>query len=65
MAWAAALIGVWTCIAPWVISGQPSTAGSEASNVITGVLVILMALATIAQGTMRGSARTLADTTLR
>jgi len=65
MAWAAALIGVWTIIAPWVISGRPATSGSEASNVVAGALVFLMALATFAQGTMRGTSRTLSDTTLR
>ena len=65
MAWAAALIGVWTIIAPWVISGRPATSGSEASNVVAGALAVLMALATIAQGTMRGSSRTMARTTLR
>ena len=65
MAWAGALIGVWTIIAPWVVSGRPATSGSEASNIIAGALVVLMALATIAQGTVRGSARTMSRTTLR
>ena len=57
MAWASALIGVWTIIAPWVVSGRPGTTGPEASNVATGALVILLALATIAQGTVHGAAR--------
>lgn len=52
MGWAAALIGLWTCIAPWVISGQPATAGPEASNVVVGFLTIVLALATIAQGSI-------------
>jgi hypothetical protein len=56
MGWAAALIGVWACIAPWVVSGQPATTGSEASNVAVGFLAIVLALATIAQGSIgRGS----------
>lgn len=65
MAWAGALIGVWTIIAPWVASGRVADAGARVSNVIAGALVILMALATIAQGAMRGSGRTMAGTTLR
>jgi hypothetical protein len=39
--------------------------GARVSNVIAGALVVLMALATIAQGTMRGSSRTMSRTTLR
>ncbi len=65
MAWAGALIGVWTIIAPWVVSGRPATSGSEASNIVAGALVVLMALATIAQGTVRGASRTMSRTTLR
>jgi hypothetical protein len=65
MAWAGALIGVWTIIAPWVVSGRVADTGARVSNVIAGALVVLMALATIAQGTMRGSSRTMSRTTLR
>jgi hypothetical protein len=65
MAWAAGLLGVWTIIAPWVVSGRVADTGARVSNVIAGALVVLMALATIAQGTMRGSSRVMSRTTLR
>lgn len=50
---AAALIGVWTIIAPWVVAGSPATARTEASNIATGALAFILALATLAQGSTR------------
>ncbi|WP_030964436.1 SPW repeat protein [Streptomyces sp. NRRL S-378] len=45
MAWAAAAIGVWTCIAPWVVAGDVAHTRSITSNLITGILATLLALA--------------------
>jgi hypothetical protein len=43
--WIAPLIGVWTIIAPWVVSGHVATAATIWSNVVTGVLAVLLGLA--------------------
>ncbi|WP_030768245.1 SPW repeat protein [Streptomyces sp. NRRL F-2664] len=45
MAWAAAVIGIWTCIAPWVVAGDVAHTRSITSNLITGALATLLALA--------------------
>ncbi|MFD9520713.1 SPW repeat protein [Streptomyces sp. NPDC059979] len=45
MAWAAAAIGIWTCIAPWVVAGDVANARSITSNLITGAIATLLALA--------------------
>ncbi|MFJ6215439.1 SPW repeat protein [Streptomyces sp. NPDC092296] len=48
MAWAAALIGVWTIIAPWVIAGHFQTTRTITSNVIVGAVALLLGLAAAA-----------------
>lgn len=45
MAWAAAVIGIWTCVAPWVVAGDVAHTRSITSNLITGVIATLLALA--------------------
>ncbi|KMO98674.1 SPW repeat protein [Streptomyces roseus] len=45
MAWTAVAIGAWTIVAPWVIAGDVSTTRSVLSNVITGAVALLLALA--------------------
>ncbi|MFG2754081.1 SPW repeat protein [Streptomyces xanthophaeus] len=45
MAWAAAAIGIWTCIAPWVVAGDVARTRSITSNLITGAIALLLALA--------------------
>ncbi|MFE2554083.1 SPW repeat protein [Streptomyces sp. NPDC059355] len=45
MAWAAAAIGVWTCIAPWVVTGDVAQTRSITSNLIIGVIATVLALA--------------------
>ena len=56
---AAALVGVWTIIAQWVIHSSPTDAGIIASNVAIGGVVFLLAVTTMAQskGRERGAAR--------
>jgi SPW repeat len=44
MAWAATLIGAWTCISPWAVSGSVHTTRTIASNCITGGVAILLGL---------------------
>ncbi|MFI6149560.1 SPW repeat protein [Streptomyces sp. NPDC051109] len=45
MAWTAVAIGAWTIVAPWVIAGDVSTTRTVLSNVITGGVALLLALA--------------------
>ncbi|MFC9645969.1 SPW repeat protein [Streptomyces mirabilis] len=45
MAWAAAVIGIWTSVAPWVVAGDVAHARSITSNIITGAIATLLALA--------------------
>ncbi|KPI20537.1 SPW repeat-containing protein [Actinobacteria bacterium OV450] len=45
MAWAAAALGVWTCIAPWVVAGDVAHTRTITSNLITGAVATLLALA--------------------
>ncbi|WP_420718615.1 SPW repeat protein [Streptomyces sp. H51] len=45
MAWAACALGVWTIVAPWVVAGNASTTKTIVSNVITGAVALLLALA--------------------
>ncbi|MGW2679080.1 SPW repeat protein [Streptomyces sp. NPDC001436] len=44
-AWAAAAIDIWTCVAPWVVAGDVAHTRSITSNLITGALATLLALA--------------------
>ncbi|MEV0124689.1 SPW repeat protein [Streptomyces sp. NPDC050703] len=45
MAWAACALGLWTIVAPWVVAGDQSTTRTVVSNVITGAVATLLALA--------------------
>jgi hypothetical protein len=51
-AWAAAVIGVWTIIAPWAVSGNVDTTRTIVNNVIVGAVATLLALAA---GAMAGA----------
>ncbi|MFD8789378.1 SPW repeat protein [Streptomyces vinaceus] len=44
-AWAAAAIGVWTCVAPWVVTGGVAQPRSITSYLIVGVIATPLALA--------------------
>lgn len=56
MSWAAALIGVWTIIAPWCVVGGTFGTRAQVSNIIAGGVVVLMALATMGLGMMNNKA---------
>ncbi|WP_214102891.1 SPW repeat protein [Acrocarpospora catenulata] len=47
LVWVVPLLGIWTIIAPWVVSGHNATAGTIWSNVVTGVITLLLGLATM------------------
>ncbi|MBF8186879.1 SPW repeat protein [Nonomuraea sp. K274] len=42
--WITPLIGVWTIIAPWVVSGDVATTSTIWSNVVTGAVALLLGL---------------------
>ncbi|MDX3727307.1 SPW repeat protein [Streptomyces caniscabiei] len=44
-AWAAALLGLWTVIAPWMVAGDVDTTRTVVNNVIVGIVALLLALA--------------------
>lgn len=44
-AWAAAVLGVWTIVAPWVVAGNVDTTRTVVNNIIVGVIALLLALA--------------------
>ncbi|MFJ5139005.1 SPW repeat protein [Streptomyces sp. NPDC088707] len=43
MAWATAAIGIWTCVAPWIVAGDVAHTRSIGSNLITGAIATLLA----------------------
>ncbi|MFJ6940401.1 SPW repeat protein [Streptomyces sp. NPDC101132] len=45
MAWAACALGIWTCVAPWLVAGDVAHTRSITSNLIAGALATLLALA--------------------
>ncbi|WP_411103039.1 SPW repeat protein [Streptomyces sp. cmx-4-9] len=45
MAWAAVAIGIWTCVAPWVVAGDVAQTRSITNNLIIGILATALALA--------------------
>lgn len=53
MAWVAPLIGVWTIIAPWVVSGDVATTRTIWSNVVTGAIALLLGLGALSLGRFR------------
>jgi hypothetical protein len=55
IAWVAPVLGVWTIIAPWVISGDMSTARTIWSNVVVGAIILVLGLATMSLSAMRGN----------
>jgi MFS superfamily sulfate permease-like transporter len=45
IAWVAPLIGVWTIIAPWVVSPHRATTAMIISHVVVGALIVLLGAA--------------------
>ncbi|MTE15097.1 SPW repeat protein [Nocardia aurantiaca] len=51
--WVAPLIGVWTIIAPWVVSGDVAHTATIWSNVVAGAVALLFGLGSMALGMRR------------
>lgn len=52
VAWVTPLIGIWTIITPWVVSGHVATTRTIMSNVIVGAAITLFGLAATGLGMM-------------
>ncbi|WP_234323476.1 SPW repeat protein [Streptomyces sp. NRRL F-2580] len=50
MAWMQAIVGVWTIVAPWVVSGEVATMGTIANNSTVGAIGLFLALSVAALG---------------
>ncbi|MBX6384910.1 MAG: SPW repeat protein [Microbispora sp.] len=48
MSWVTPVLGVWTLIAPWVISGHPATTATISNNVVTGAIIFVFGLGALA-----------------
>jgi len=48
VAWTVPILGVWTIISTWVVSGPAPKGGTIVSNVIIGVLIIVLGIGTMA-----------------
>jgi hypothetical protein len=55
VAWVTPLIGVWTIIAPWVVSGDVATTSTIWSNVVTGSVAAACGLAATSFGRLSGT----------
>jgi hypothetical protein len=53
VAWVAPLIGAWTIITPWVVSGNVDTDTVIANNVIVGAVLVLLGLFAFLPGMRR------------
>ncbi|WP_458248531.1 SPW repeat domain-containing protein [Streptomyces sp. MAI_2237] len=53
MGWAAAGIGAWAIVAPWVVQNASATTGTIVSNTITGAVAVILGLATTAMARAR------------
>jgi hypothetical protein len=53
VAWVTPIIGVWTILAPWLVSGAGHHTRSVVSNVIVGAVCVVLGLATMALGMRR------------
>jgi hypothetical protein len=53
LAWVAPIIGTWTIVAPWVVSGAADTTTTITSNAIAGGICVLVGLAAMAVGLRR------------
>lgn len=51
--WVAPLIGVWTIIAPWVMSGHVANTRTIWNNVVTGAVAVVLGLGALSVVMMR------------
>jgi hypothetical protein len=57
LTWVLPLIGIWTIISPWVVSGEVNITSVVVNNVILGAVILLLGLAATAFGMRREGAR--------
>lgn len=57
LAWVLPIIGIWTVVSPWVVSGEVNTTAVVVNNVIVGGLILVLGLATMVVGMLRAGAR--------
>jgi hypothetical protein len=57
LGWVAVAIGIWTIIAPWVVTGNANTHDTIWNNCFTGGAACLLGLLTMGLGFMRRRAR--------
>jgi hypothetical protein len=57
LTWVVPLIGVWTIVSPWAVSGEVNTTEVVVTNVITGAVIVLLGLVTVAFGMWRAGRR--------
>ncbi|GAA1580237.1 hypothetical protein GCM10009789_37560 [Kribbella sancticallisti] len=55
IAWVMPLVGAWTIVAPWAVSGDVATTSTILSNVVTGGVAVLLGLGAMAIGMRRKS----------
>lgn len=48
LTWVLPLIGVWTIVSPWAVSGEVNITRVVVNNVIVGAVIVLLGLATVA-----------------
>jgi hypothetical protein len=53
IAWVAPVIGLWTIVAPWLVSGATPETAAIINNVAVGVLCVLFSLGTMSVGMRR------------
>jgi SPW repeat-containing protein len=51
--WVAPLLGVWTIIAPWVVNGGVASTAAMVSNVVIGVIAVLLGAGAMSLGMSR------------
>jgi hypothetical protein len=57
LGWVAAVIGVWTIVAPWAVVGSEHTTRTVTNNSIVGGVACAVGLATMAMGLMASRRR--------
>ncbi|GAA4451487.1 SPW repeat protein [Phytohabitans houttuyneae] len=53
IAWVTPVIGVWTILSPWLVSGPTADASAVTSTVIAGALAVLFGLGMLTMGMRR------------
>jgi hypothetical protein len=48
--WVARVLGVWTVITPWVVTGGVATTATIVSNVVAGLIAVLLGLGAMSLG---------------